>query len=196
MGDYGILNTLQALLVLKAWSHWFYVVKINQKYFPAKKQLKKGFASALDGLKQESRGPVLRLAKRSTCVSCNSPVGSGVGDHIIPLSKGGPHSAENFMPLCRKCNSSKGDRDLIEWWMIKGRNIKDLDLDALVIYLRLRYRLATGEELKSPAPWYLVKAIKQAEETLPDELKSEWYWNVLQVYEMTSRGFKQLSEVK
>jgi hypothetical protein len=159
-----------------------YVIKIDPKYFPAKRQLEIGFRSALKGLQQESRGPVLRLAKRETCVFCNAPVGGGTGDHIIPLSKGGPHSAENFMPLCKRCNSSKGNKDLIEWWMLKRRHIRELDLDALVIYLRLRYRLATEKELNSQVPWYIVKALKQAEETLPDELKSIWYSYILDVY--------------
>lgn len=30
-------------------------------------------------------------------------------DHIIPLSKGGPHTRANTQCLCRKCNSVKGD---------------------------------------------------------------------------------------
>jgi 5-methylcytosine-specific restriction endonuclease McrA len=29
-------------------------------------------------------------------------------DHIIPLSKGGEHTAENVLPACRPCNGKKG----------------------------------------------------------------------------------------
>mgnify|MGYP001967735241 CR=1 FL=1 len=29
-------------------------------------------------------------------------------DHITPLSKGGPHTANNVQLLCRRCNGAKG----------------------------------------------------------------------------------------
>jgi 5-methylcytosine-specific restriction endonuclease McrA len=31
-------------------------------------------------------------------------------DHVIPLSKGGQHTAENIVPACQPCNSTKGNR--------------------------------------------------------------------------------------
>jgi 5-methylcytosine-specific restriction endonuclease McrA len=33
-------------------------------------------------------------------------------DHIVPVSKGGEHTASNIVPACRSCNSSKGNREL------------------------------------------------------------------------------------
>lgn len=36
-------------------------------------------------------------------------------DHIVPVSKGGPHAADNVVPACRPCNSSKGAKELAAW---------------------------------------------------------------------------------
>lgn len=36
-------------------------------------------------------------------------------DHIIPLSRGGPHDVENLCLACERCNTSKKDKLLSEW---------------------------------------------------------------------------------
>jgi len=169
-----MLTLKESLIALRAWSHWHRIVSEEPKYRPGLSLLKKGVEAALKSLNSESRKTVLRLARFGRCVSCNVAVNVSSGDHIIPLSKGGPQSAENFMPLCKKCNSSKGSKDLLEWWISGGRHVKDLNHDALTIYLRLRYRIAREKERSPPAPWYLREALKQAEETLPEDLR-EFY---------------------
>lgn len=63
-----------------------------------------------------SNGPICsveeyeKFAKAMTrCVTCGSSNDLTV-DHIIPLSKGGPHIVSNFQCLCASCNSSKGGK--------------------------------------------------------------------------------------
>ena len=49
------------------------------------------------------------------CVYCGGTEGLS-WDHLIPRSKGGPDTIGNHVPACRSCNSSKGDRDVLEWY--------------------------------------------------------------------------------
>ncbi len=43
-------------------------------------------------------------------------------DHVVPSSKGGPHSWRNLVASCKKCNSKKGDQPLERTGMkLKGR---------------------------------------------------------------------------
>jgi 5-methylcytosine-specific restriction endonuclease McrA len=36
-------------------------------------------------------------------------------DHVVPVSRGGRHTAKNVVPCCRSCNSSKSSRTPREW---------------------------------------------------------------------------------
>ena len=37
-------------------------------------------------------------------------------EHVIPLSKGGGYTADNIIPACRRCNASKSNKDMYEWF--------------------------------------------------------------------------------
>jgi len=46
------------------------------------------------------------------CYICGTTVWLGVNlhmDHVVPISRGGVHCADNLRPACRFCNLSKGD---------------------------------------------------------------------------------------
>lgn len=40
-------------------------------------------------------------------------------DHIVPVSKGGGYTKNNIIPCCGSCNSSKQDKDFMEWYASK-----------------------------------------------------------------------------
>jgi 5-methylcytosine-specific restriction endonuclease McrA len=47
-----------------------------------------------------------------TCQYCGSAAENV--DHVIPRSRGGPHSWDNVVAACRRCNHTKADRSLAE----------------------------------------------------------------------------------
>ena len=49
------------------------------------------------------------------CAYCFDKPARLTQDHVKPISKGGAHAADNVVPACRFCNSSKNDRDLLDW---------------------------------------------------------------------------------
>jgi hypothetical protein len=70
------------------------------------------------------------------CAYCNSSEVLS-NDHIVPKRE--CHFAEihNIVKACKSCNSSKGDKDLIEWWGIERR----YEIPRIVIgkYLKMLY---------------------------------------------------------
>lgn len=42
-------------------------------------------------------------------------------DHVVPKSKGGPHTWENIVASCKRCNDKKGDKTLKESGMALKR---------------------------------------------------------------------------
>lgn len=84
------------------------------------------------------------------CIYCGAK-GSLSKDHLIPLSRGGRDTIENIVPCCRGCNSSKGDRDVLEWYRWRG----DVRIPRLVWgkYLKLLYHTWQEEgRLDEPLP--------------------------------------------
>jgi hypothetical protein len=86
------------------------------------------------------------LDKGRVCVYCEA-IESLSTDHIVPISRAGVDprilamldSSDNCVCACRKCNSSKGDADVFEWY---GPDCLD-DVPKLVQskFLKLAYRV-------------------------------------------------------
>ncbi|MFI3259128.1 MAG: HNH endonuclease [Rikenellaceae bacterium] len=49
------------------------------------------------------------------CAYCGKETRNLALDHILPKSKGGKDTGDNLIKVCKSCNSSKGDTDLLEW---------------------------------------------------------------------------------
>lgn len=60
----------------------------------------------------------VKLAYPQACCYCGTAESLSI-DHLIPKIQQGPDYADNLVWACRSCNSSKRDRDLLEWFKIK-----------------------------------------------------------------------------
>lgn len=52
----------------------------------------------------------IKAAYGHRCAYCHVKPKRLTQDHVIPLAKGGHHTASNVVPACQPCNSRKGDR--------------------------------------------------------------------------------------
>ncbi len=51
------------------------------------------------------------------CAYCIRPVAEPEREHLLPLSRGGEDVADNVVPACKSCNSSKGKLTPVEYLM-------------------------------------------------------------------------------
>lgn len=102
--------------------------------------------SVLSGLENTSRKTLLHHLQSPACIVCDTPIdiaGKKL-DHIVPLSQGGPDTMENTMVLCRQHNSSKGSKDLLEWWLWREWEACDLPRNILCLYARIMWQHLDG----------------------------------------------------
>jgi len=77
-------------------------------------ELKKGIIKWSDIVRED-------LSTDTTkCVYCSSKQDLS-NDHIVPKRECHFREIHNIVTCCNKCNSSKGDRDLIEWYGLEKR---------------------------------------------------------------------------
>ena len=105
----------------------------------------------LHGLERPSRQTALRHIAENACTICQAPldITRSVLDHLMPTSRGGPDTLDNTCMLCPKCNSSKGAKDLLQWWADKHRNPLALDRRVLCLYARIYWQHTTSAALQS-----------------------------------------------
>ena len=56
-------------------------------------------------------------------------------EHVVPVASGGATSVDNIIPACQSCNSSKGKKDMIEWYTAQPFYDK-ARLETILKYLR------------------------------------------------------------
>lgn len=53
---------------------------------------------------------------KGECAYCGKEDSGLNQEHVIPLSKGGCYTKHNIIPACQFCNTSKHNKDLMEWY--------------------------------------------------------------------------------
>jgi 5-methylcytosine-specific restriction endonuclease McrA len=78
------------------------------------RRLCKTCEGTLEKVRYEARrlGKELKAHYNYTCLACHrqEPEIELTIDHIVPLSRGGTNDTSNLQPLCKSCNSGKGER--------------------------------------------------------------------------------------
>ena len=94
-----------------------------------------------------------------TCHVCGVPVGERwQADHVIQHSRGGAHSIDNYLPICRECNrlrwsySPEVIRLMLRFGILTKHEIRhDTKLGRLLLTKMLR-RTASTSKWRRPAP--------------------------------------------
>jgi 5-methylcytosine-specific restriction endonuclease McrA len=95
-----------------------------------------------------------KLVMPRACCYCGAD-GKVSLDHLIPTATGGPETSDNAVWACRRCNSAKGARDLLQWYAVRGkfppllmlRRYLKLAVDHCRAHDLMAYSLATAPPL-------------------------------------------------
>lgn len=80
----------------------------------------------------------LQMRASNECVYCGNE--ASALDHVIPRKFGAPEGIHNAVKVCKHCNSSKGDKDLVDWWINDlGKKVEELPRIPIGIYLKLSH---------------------------------------------------------
>ena len=150
----AMLSERHGLFALYALQHWesfaaqYTRSPLSPSYFYAH------VWDILKGLDNTTRTTILKHLSAPQCLVCETPVDLAHTqlDHIIPLIEGGPEDLPNAIVLCRRCNSSKGRKDLLVWWQDKAYGVATLPRRVLCLYARIHWQHRPASLLDTVLP--------------------------------------------
>lgn len=93
----------------------------NKEYFRAAWHKRRARLRNADGSHTKEDIQFILEKQKGKCVTCAVCITTDYSvDHITPLSKGGSNNKDNIQLLCKSCNSSKGNKDPIEFMQTLG----------------------------------------------------------------------------
>lgn len=88
--------------------------RYERPHYMIRSRLYGGLRKAKMNLGSIAHDERLKMILPQVCCYCGTPENLSI-DHLIPSAKGGADTGDNFVWSCRRCNSSKGARDVMEW---------------------------------------------------------------------------------
>jgi len=88
------------------------ILDIKRKYKQKRRTLELSLPNDLSA-KQWSK---CKKYFNNTCAYCGKKLKRATQDHFIPITKGGGYTANNIVPSCPSCNSSKHNADFYIWY--------------------------------------------------------------------------------
>ena len=85
-------------------------------YHRQKSKRRKALIRQLTAIQLSGRQVDGRFAQFGHCCAYCGKAGDLHIEHVVPISKGGPHSIGNIIPACRDCNFSKRDHEVESWY--------------------------------------------------------------------------------
>ncbi|QDV25865.1 HNH endonuclease [Aureliella helgolandensis] len=94
-------------------------IKYARTHHMIRAKLFKGLTSRTMQMRTLYDDEKVKLNYPQACCYCGATTSLSI-DHLIPRIKGGEDYSDNLVWACKSCNSSKRDRDLLEWCLIKN----------------------------------------------------------------------------
>lgn len=91
--------------------------RYGSKHYAIRARLFKGLQNGTMNIRSLFQDEKEKMAN-SSCCYCGAVEKLSV-DHLLSRNKGGKDSGDNLILACRTCNSSKGKRDLLDWYFSK-----------------------------------------------------------------------------
>lgn len=117
--------------------------RYDRTSFMIRSRLFKGLSSGTMQIHSLFDDEKFKIVNGARCVYCGRTDSLSV-DHIIPRHSGGSDSSDNLVCCCKTCNSSKGDRNMMEWYRSKD---EFPPLMFLRRYLKLVYQLCLEKDI-------------------------------------------------
>jgi len=117
--------------------------KYNPFNYMIRAKLFKGLMDSSMNIRSLFDDEKIKLSQGLTCNYCDSKDNLSL-DHVFPQKYGGIDTGDNLLYACKSCNSSKGKKDLMQWYMDKD---KFPPLMILRRYLKLIYNYCLENNL-------------------------------------------------